>query len=167
MSRVSFNATALAMSSCLFLAACSSATTMTPSPKPPNISGDYTGTMQDTLSGKATAAGTLAQQGSNAGGSITETFSNNTTLTPQMTITVNSSNGFSGAIVIDYPNGNTCTFATTGAYSSNGTGTPTLSGSYSAVTGCGGDTGTFALNQQCIDTVTSSARRPMALPAQC
>jgi hypothetical protein len=58
--------------------------------------------------------------------------------------------------VIDFANGTTCTFSTTGTYNS---ATAVLSGSYSAVTNCTGDTGTYSLTQQCTDTVTSGRRR--------
>ena len=60
------------------------------------------------------------------------------------------------SMVIDFANGTTCTFSTTGTYNS---ATAVLSGSYSAVTNCAGDTGTYSLTQQCTDTITSVRRR--------
>ena len=68
-------------------------------------------------------------------------------------------------MVVNYTSGATCTFNTSGTYNAS---TYSLNGSYAAVTGCTGDTGTYALAQQCTDTVTSSERRPQfAPPAQC
>ncbi|HZZ64486.1 MAG TPA: hypothetical protein VFE17_03235, partial [Candidatus Baltobacteraceae bacterium] len=71
------------------------------------------------------------------------------------------SNSISGAVVQDQPGGATCTFSTTGNYN---TGSQQITGSYSAVTGCSGQTGTYTLNQQCTDTVTSLERRTMGVP---
>lgn len=70
-------------------------------------------------------------------------------------------------MVIDYPSGTTCTFKITGTYANNGTTSAVLSGSYTAVTNCTGDTGTFTLTQQCTDTVTSGERRVNVFPVAC
>ena len=59
-------------------------------------------------------------------------------------------------MVIDYANGTTCTFSTSGNYNP---ATAVLSGSYSAVTNCAGDSGTYSLTQQCTDTITSVRHR--------
>ena len=128
----------------------------TSTPQPSNISGDYSGTMQDAQSGSGTATTTLAQHGATAGGAIAAQLAK-ATLTAQISLTITSSNAVSGAMVVDYPNnGPTCTFSTTGTYD---TSTNVLSGSYTAVTNCAGDTGTYSLTQQCTDTVTSRDRR--------
>ncbi len=146
---------ALMAAACVALAGCSSPSTPSVS-TPSNISGDYSGTMQDALGGAGTATATFAQHGANAGGAITDVESS-TTLTAQVSLTISSSNNVSGTMVIDYPNnGPTCTFKTTGTYA---TSTHVLSGSYTAVTNCTGDTGTYSLVQQCTDTVTSGYRR--------
>ncbi|MGB6984504.1 MAG: hypothetical protein WBD74_00865 [Candidatus Aquilonibacter sp.] len=130
----------------------------TPTPSPSNISGDYSGTMQDTQSGSGAATATLAQHGATAGGAIAAQLTK-ATLNAQISLTVTSSDAVSGAIVINYPNnGPTCTFSTTGNYNA---ATAVLSGSYTAVTNCTGDTGTYSLTQQCTDTVTSIERRRM------
>jgi hypothetical protein len=39
-----------------------------------------------------------------------------------------------------------------------------ITGSYSAVTNCSGQSGTYSLTQECSDTVTSVGRRPMTTP---
>lgn len=152
------------------LTACNSSSSPSPSPtsKPQvaNVSGDYTGTMNDAQSGNGTVTATLAQHGANAGGAITDTLSGGT-LTAQVSLTIATTNALSGAMVVDYPDGTTCTFSTTGTYANNGTTTAQITGSYTAVTNCAGDTGTYALTQQCVDTVASSDRRIMGFPAAC
>ncbi len=141
------------------LSGCSGSTApATSTPQPSNISGDYSGTMQDAQSGSGTATTTLAQHGATAGGAISAQLTK-ATLTAQLSLTISSSNALSGAMVIDYPsNGPTCTFSTTGTYNAS---TNVLSGSYTAVTNCAGDTGTYSLTQQCTDTITSGVRRRM------
>lgn len=158
MPRLFIRAGAFAAAACIVLAGCSSSPSTPSAAAPSNISGDYSGTVQDGQGGAGTATATLAQHGANAGGSITDKEAA-ATLTAQISLTIASSNNVSGTIVIDYPNnGPTCTFSTNGAYD---TSTHVLSGSYSAVTNCTGDTGTYSLTQQCTDTVTSGHRRRM------
>ena len=132
----------------------------------PNISGDYTGTMNDAQSGAGQVnTATFAQAGYTAGGSMTGTFTA-TTLPVQMTLTITPvSNAISGSMVIDYPPAGTgpqCTFTTSGSFNQN---TNVLSGSYTAVSGCSGDSGTYSLTQQCTATVT--AVRRMSLQPKC
>jgi lipopolysaccharide export system protein LptA len=119
--------------------------------------------MQDAQGGAGTATATFAQHGSSAGGAITDTEST-ATITAQVSLTIARSNAVSGAMVIDYADGTTCTFSTAGSYNAS---TNVLSGSYSAVTNCAGDTGTYSLTQQCTDTITSADRRTMGLPPHC
>jgi hypothetical protein len=161
-----FLAALFVVAGCLSLGACNGSSS-TPSPTPPaptNISGDYSGTMQDSSAGSGTASGTLAQHGSSAGGNVTLVGSSKT-VTAQMSLAIDASNAISGTIVIDYPSpGPTCTFSTAGSYD---TTTNVLSGTYTAVTNCSGGTGTFSLTQQCTDTVTSGRRRPMHTPVSC
>ena len=141
----------------------SAAPTATPSPS--NISGDYTGSMTDSSSGAGSATATLAQSGSSAGGTITDTEAGQT-LSAQLSLAIDSSNAVSGAMVIDFPpagTGPTCTFGVTGSYDPNAN---VLSGSYSAITNCTGETGTFSLSQQCVDTARA-VRRRMHVPIVC
>jgi hypothetical protein len=130
----------------------------------PNISGDYSGMVNDTQGG----SGTLAQHGSSAGGAFTIAQATQT-LTANFSLTMVSSNSFNGSVVIDYPSGGpTCTFHTTGTYHDNGSSSAGINGSYRAVTNCSGDTGTYSLAQQCTDTITSvDRRRPMGFPIPC
>jgi hypothetical protein len=119
-----------------------------------NISGDYMGTVKDGQGGNGTAKGTLAQHNSDAGGAIRVKGANQS-VSVEVSLAVSSTNSTSGAMVVDYPpagSGPVSTFSTTGTYdrSSN-----VLRGSYTAVHGCGGDTGTYKLTQLCHDTVVS------------
>jgi hypothetical protein len=134
----------------------------TATPQPQNISGDYSGTMTDGQNGNSTATGTLAQTGSNAGGSIVSTGGNQT-LTYQMAVAIDSNDRITGSMVTDLPAGAQCSFAFTGAYDAT---TNVLSGNYTAVSGCSGDTGSFALTQTC-SARPDALRRRMGTPAQC
>ena len=137
-----------------------------PTPSPANISGDYTGSITDAQTGSGTVAGTLAQHGGDAGGAMNITQTS-ITYPAQFAISITPANSTSGSIVINYGTGVTCTFSTTGTYSNNGT-TAVLSGTYSAVTNCAGDSGSYTLDQQCTDTVTAMARRrSMIFPRAC
>lgn len=149
-----FRALAAALAASLMLAACKGSSTPA-APVYSNISGDYSGTMQDTQLGSGTVAGTLAQHGNSAGGQMTETTSGGAQ-NFQFSLAVDTSNNLTGAMVIDESSGTTCTFSTTGTYdpSSN-----SITGTYSAVTNCSGDSGTYTLAQQCYDTVTSKGKR--------
>ncbi|HZZ64875.1 MAG TPA: hypothetical protein VFE17_05205, partial [Candidatus Baltobacteraceae bacterium] len=55
------------------LAACNSSSTNSTPNTISNISGDYTGTVQDSVSGTLPATATLSQHGSAAGGVLTTT----------------------------------------------------------------------------------------------
>lgn len=121
-----------------------------------NISGDYVGSVQDSQGGSGTAKATLAQHRAEAGGAIKDRESSHT-IALDLSLTVSSTNATSGAMVVDYPpagSGPVCTYSTTGTYDPS---TNILSGSYTAVAGCTGETGTYALTQQCHDTVITGA----------
>lgn len=153
----------LAVIAALALAACNSSNsgpfvspspTPSPTPSPANLSGDYSGTIQDSANGSGTVTGTLAQHGTSAGGPLTIASASGTT-TAAVSLAIAANNALSGAIVIDYPSGTTCTFSTAGSYNST---TNVITGTYSAVTNCSGQSGTYSLTQQCSDTVTSRRR---------
>jgi hypothetical protein len=162
--------TALVLGAVLALAACNSSTNSTPSPSPSpqiaNMSGDYTGTMTDSVGGSGSVNATFAQHGASAGGAMTDAETS-ATIVAQTVLTVTSSNAISGAMIVDFANGMTCTFSTTGTYSNNGSTSAQIAGSYTAVTNCPGGTGTFTLTQQCTDTITSVDRRTMTYPPAC
>jgi hypothetical protein len=153
---------ALAVFACIALAGCSSGTVVPPSYT--NISGDYTGTVQDAQGGSGTATATFAQHGSSVGGAITIAQAS-ATVVAQTTLTISTTNSVSGAMVIDYASGTQCTFSTSGTYDPNSN---VLSGTYTAVTNCTGDTGSYSLTQKCSATATSAAdRRALGLPSLC
>lgn len=146
----------LVVAATAMLAACTgNGTAPAPAPTPANVSGDYSGTTQDAQGGSGTATATLAQTGFNAGGAITIKEAAQT-VTAQLSLSLTSSNAVSGSMVIDFANGTTCTFSTSGTYSPT---TAVLSGSYTAVTNCAGDTGTYSLTQQCTDTISGLRQR--------
>jgi hypothetical protein len=160
MRKVSRNILALVAMGCLALAGCNSSTNSVTPPQPTNISGDYSGMMADSVGGNGDATATLAQHGFNAGGAITEVEAGGT-ITAQLSVQINSSNAVNGAMVVDYAGGTTCTYSTSGSYDPS---TNVLSGSYSAVTNCSGETGTYTLTQSCHDTITGGEVRPLGTP---
>lgn len=177
--RAHLNAAVAGAASCLLLAGCSAA--VAPSTTGPanaaaagqsaamaqqvsNISGDYAGTVHDARGGVGTAKAVLAQHKTSAGGAANVKQAHQA-IAVDLSLTINSANATSGAMVIDFPpagSGPSCTFSTTGSYNPT---TNVLSGSYTAVTGCTGDTGTYKLTQKCHDTVvTGSVDRWMNNP---
>jgi|ERR1022692_1179835 len=163
------NAAAAAAITCLLIAGCNASVppgtmraatdgrNVAPIPERlSNISGDYAGIVQDAQGGTGNAKATLAQHGANAGGAVKDHVSNEI-IPVDVSLTITAQNSTSGALVIDFPpakTGPVCTFSTTGTYDPT---TDVLSGSYTAVTGCTGDTGTYTLTQACHDTVISAA----------
>ena len=125
-----------------------------------NISGDYSGTVTDSVGGTGNATATLAQHGNTAGGAITDVETGGTVVA-QLSLTITTGNSTSGAMVVDYSGGTTCTYQTSGSYNP---GTNVLSGSYSAISNCSGETGTYTLTQLCHDTVTSGVAHPFGNP---
>lgn len=151
---------AMLLAGTVTMTACTHNGSSTPS-TPSNISGDYTGTVQDSVSGTLSATAILAQHGGSAGGTLSTT-AGSTTLNSALSLVISSSNALSGTMVQDLPDGTTCTFHTSGTYN---TSSQQISGSYTAVTGCTSQSGTYTLSQQCTDTVTSvGRRRAMGVP---
>jgi hypothetical protein len=165
-------AAAIVIAGCLVFSGCNKSSTPSPTPTATpqiaNMSGDYTGTVTDSVSANSGTVntGVLAQHGSNAGGVLVNTTSAGA-LNLAMSLSVNSSNSVIGSMVVDYPSGTTCTYNVTGTYTNSGSPPVTLNGTYSAVTNCAGESGSFALTQQCSDTVTAAERRTMTVPAAC
>lgn len=159
-------ATALVFTGCNKSSTPSPAPTATPAAS--NISGDYTGTVTDSIAANSGTVNTaiLAQKGNSAGGFLVNTTSGGN-VDIAMSLVANSSNSASGSMVIDHTGGATCTYSVTGTYTNNGTPPVTLNGTYSAVTNCAGETGSFALTQQCSDTATAVERRTLNIPVAC
>lgn len=134
-----------------------------PPSNPPTVSqiaGEYTGTVTDSTFGSGSAAITLSQKASSIGGTLTETFGTST-ISNALAVTIDLDGNISGsAIATVNPAQPTCGFNVTGTYDST---TGDLKGSYTAYSGCSGQTGTFTMTQQCTDpSVPSSVdrRRP-------
>jgi hypothetical protein len=140
----------------LALPSCSGINTSPVPATPTNISGDYAGTVVDSAAGSLPATALLAQHGSSAGGTITSA-PGGVTLVSSLSLGIDSSNAVSGTMVQDLPGDITCSFAVTGTY---GTSNGVLSGSYHAITGCSGQTGTYTMTQSCTDTVTTGDKKP-------
>lgn len=119
-----------------------------------NFSGQYSGTFKDSAYGKGKASASYSQFHSALGGPLTITYKSKTVSSSvAQTVSGNTVNGSSvretGSLY--------CTFSETASYSAK---TRVWSGSYKAVYGCSGETGTFSLKQQCYyrGTVTEDIR---------
>lgn len=160
MIRTSTGLLAFVLAPALVLSGCNGGgTSSTPPAQPSNLSGDYVGSVQDSATGTSAATATFAQHGSTAGGTLTTTVAGNP-LNAQVTFAIASSNAITGSMVIDEPDGTTCSFSTSGSYNAAAN---VLNGTYTAVTNCTGQHGTYTLTQQCTDTITSVDRRTMGL----
>jgi hypothetical protein len=148
------------IAACVGLAGCSSGT-ITPLAVT-NMSGDFGGLMQDVQNGTGSATATFAQHGNNVGGAITIVRPSGT-VTADASFTISTTNTIAGTLVIDYPT-QQCTYTTTGSFDPNSN---TLTATFSAITNCTGDTGSFTLTQSCSATVDSDARRVLSVPNRC
>jgi len=162
MLKAPFRVSALAISACIALASCSSGTVVPPAVV--NMSGDFSGTFQDSVYGSAPATATFAQHGNNAGGSITIAYTSGTVVAQTSFTIAPISNALSGTLVIDYPT-QQCTFSTTGTFDPN---TNAVNVTFSPITNCTGETGSYSMTQQCTATTTSADRRQtLNVPVRC
>lgn len=158
-------ATAVLAAAAVALGGCDSGSTSAPpvATALTNIAGEYTGTVQDSTLGTQTAATTLAEHGSSIGGALTVT-SGTSTSTWAIAWTLTTANTVTGSGSVGSAAGPTCTFAMSGTYN------PTsgqIAGTYQAVNGCSGRTGSFTLNQQCSNPTASARRRPLGVTQPC
>lgn len=110
-----------------------------------NVSGQYAGTVKDSLYGGGEATGHLAQYRNAAGGALTTKYASATRITSgAFTLTGTGLRG-SGVATADNVS---CTFDESATYNSV---THRLTGSYHSFRKCGGvtETGTFDLKQRC------------------
>jgi hypothetical protein len=129
---------------------------------PLDLAGQYTGTATDSVFGNATASTTLAEAGTTLSGTILIlATTSHATLSQSVSWTVASGYTISGTVTDP---GGQCTFSSTGVYDAS---TNVLSGKYTAVSGCSGETGTFSLTQQCTNPVSDAARKPQERPTSC
>ena len=120
----------------------------------PVTAGDYTGTATDSAMGTGTAAITLSQTGSSIGGTLIETLAGGT-LNNTFAVVTDTSGNLSGNSVATV-NNVACGFKVAATYDST---TGQLNGTYTAYSGCTGQSGTFALTQQCTNPSSSLRRR--------
>jgi hypothetical protein len=107
------------------------------------LSGQYKGTVKDSVGGTGKATGSASQYQSALGGSLTIAFSKET-VTDQFAFAVDETSLHGTTIAASETS--YCTYSDTASYNSK---TNILSGSYKAVYGCAGETGSFSLKQQC------------------
>jgi hypothetical protein len=127
-----------------------------------NLSGEWAGKQTDIAYGTGKAKASYTQYQSGLGGVLTVKFANSSA-TSSVALAVNGSsiNGTTVAISGSFY----CTFSTTSMYDAK---THVMSGSYQAVYGCTGDSGTFTLKHKCYYKGTGSVDiRPDAGPRPC
>ena len=111
-----------------------------------NYAGQYSGSVEDSIVGYAFATASLAQQKHNVGGVVNETINNENDTNP--IVLHASGTTLTGAEVAPNPpvGSGPCSFSVKARYN---TGNFVLSGSYTAVHGCSGESGTFSLTENC------------------
>ena len=117
-----------------------------PSPAVPatrNLSGQYVGSVSDSVIGTGTAAANFASTGTNLGGYFEFTFGS--TEYSNAASGASTSRGMEGVFVATIAS-TACSFSFKAKY--NGSNN-VLRGQYRAVNGCAGEHGTFRLTQQC------------------
>lgn len=119
--------------------------------KPTNLSGQYAGTVKDSVDGSGKAKASVAQYKSALGGSESIAYALGSMKASLVSsVDVKALNGTT--VVVS--KGVVCSFSTTATYA---TKTRLLTGSYHAVSGCTGEKGTFRLKHQCVYKGTGDA----------
>lgn len=124
-----------------------------------NLSGQYSGTIHDSVHGKGKASASLSQYTSALGGALGVTGSS---AMADISWTVNGA-AVDGTSVIVTSSGY-CSFAMSGTYN---TKSFSLNGKYHAVHGCTGETGKYKLKHQCIYLSGKEDVRPEGTPKSC
>lgn len=118
-----------------------------------NVAGEYVGTIKDSKSGKGTVRASIAQDQTAVGGNIIQTFpTGRTSSSLAASESSNTIKGFSVRVL-----NVACSFNFKGTYD---TKTFVLSGSYKAVHGCTGESGTYSMKAKCsyVDAVPDAIR---------
>jgi hypothetical protein len=143
------------------LSSCGGGAVVSPPAAGLDLAGQYAGTGTDSILGSARATTTLSESGSTLSGTIVFVSSaTGATLSQAVTWTIGPSYAISGTTKFT---GGSCTFSSTGAYD---TSTNALAGTYTATSGCAGETGTFTLVQQCTNPITADRKR-FTRPTSC
>lgn len=124
-----------------------------------NLSGQYGGTVKDSVHGKGRANASLSQYKSALGGALTVAGSS---AVADVSWAADGTT-VEGTSVIAAPNGY-CMFALRGAYD---TASFVLTGAYRAVHGCSGETGNYKLKHECIYLAGKEDVRPESSPRSC
>lgn len=153
-------ALALLAGAALTLAACNTGVT---SPAPnfsiPAVAGEYTGILQDNGgTPQAVSTSTLSQHQAVVGGALVLPAG-----AESVSWTVDSSGAINGSGAMDVGVVK-CIYTMTGTYSAS---MSQITGTYTAVSNCTGQAGTFTLTQQCTDPTASDLRRPLSAPRPC
>ncbi len=126
-----------------------------------NLSGQYTGTTKDSTYGNGKTTASYAQYKSGIGGVLIIKYKS-ALVAPSVALTAKGTT-VKGTTVATSES-LYCTYSTTATYD---TKTFKLSGSYKAVQGCSGDTGTFTLKHNCIYLGGKEDVRPENGPKSC
>lgn len=108
-----------------------------------DVSGEFFGTIDDSVFGAGRAAAELSQYQKAAGGILTFTYGSTAFITPAAFV-VNGSKLIGTSNFSISGSSGICTFSETATYKSGH-----LKGSYQAVSGCSGDHGTYTMKQNC------------------
>jgi len=109
-----------------------------------NDAGAYNGSIQDSSFGSGNASASLAQHQHTVGGYLIATFGSNT-ITNAVEAQTDTGLSVTGGEVSNGSSG-VCTFNISATYNKT---TNVLSGTYQAVHGCSGESGSFALTKDC------------------
>ena len=119
-----------------------------------NVSGQYSGTITDNTFGTGSASASLAQYQHVVGGVITASIGS-VQLSNSIAVQGATGSAFAEKTAGPLPfvgaqagsvNGSTCSFSLSATYTGSNN---TLDGTYQAVHGCSGESGSFSLTQEC------------------
>jgi hypothetical protein len=109
-----------------------------------NVSGQYHGTVKDGVFGIGEVSAALSQYQDAVGGVFTFTYGSLAFITSGALVLTGKT--LTGSAEIGRNTGGACSATETATYS---TSSHTLHGTYKAIQGCSGDSGSFAMKQQC------------------
>jgi hypothetical protein len=126
-----------------------------------NDAGEYDGSIQDSTFGNGSASASLAQHAQGVGGYLTATYGS-TSITNAVVLQTQTGLTVTGGEVANTSSG-VCTFSMSATFDKK---TNVLAGTYAAVHGCAGESGSFSLTKDCyyprggLDAVQSWSRTP-------
>jgi hypothetical protein len=126
-----------------------------------NVSGQYSGTVKDAVFGIGQVAADLSQYQNAVGGVFTFTYGSLAFVTPSALVL--NGKTLTGNAAIGRATGGVCAATEFGMYDAS---THTLHGSYKAIQGCSGDSGSFTMKQHC-QYVMDFVRDPNSVLKSC